>query len=195
MRFIAFIACLTALVFMAGCAASGTSVHYVDPHKTDTLTADFGSTDLHMISKSMIASLVASPVLEGRPILFIDVVRNKTHEHIDTKAITNTIRTELLHAGKVRVTGRSDIESRLMKEQEFQQTDMADSQTVVKMGKIAGANYILSGEITSIVKKAGRQQDIWFKITLNLTDVQSGLIEWADEKEIKKEASRHSFGY
>lgn len=183
------------IVIMTGCASSGTAVRYVDPNKTETLTADFGATDLHMISKSMISSLVMSPVLDGRPVLFVDVVKNKTHEHIDTKAITNTIRTELLRAGKARVTGRSDIESRLLQEQEFQQSDMADPQTVVKMGKIAGANFILSGEITSIVKKSGRKQDIWFKVTLNLSDVQSGLIEWADEKEINKEAVRSAFGY
>jgi len=183
------------IILLSGCASTGTRVEYADPGSVERLTADFGSTDIHMITEKMVGSLLESAVLDGRPIILVDNVRNKTHEHIDTKAITDKIRTTLLKHGKVRVTARSDIPESLLREQEFQNSNLADPDTIVRMGKLAGASYILFGEITSISKSFKGQRDVWFKITLNLTDVQKGLIEWADEKEIRKVANRRSVGW
>jgi uncharacterized protein (TIGR02722 family) len=183
------------LILFFGCASSGTKVRYGDPRAVETVTADFGSTDLHMIAEKMVNSLVMSPVLDGRPVVFVDEVRNKTHEHIDTKAITNKIRTTLLKHGKVKITGRSDIPESILREQDFQRSNLADPKTIAKMGKLAGAKYILHGDITSIVKQSGRVKDVWFKITLNLTNVEDGLIEWADDKEIRKVAKKRSVGW
>ncbi|HDR14337.1 MAG TPA: penicillin-binding protein activator LpoB [Desulfobacteraceae bacterium] len=184
-----------ALMLFFGCASTGTRVQYADPGGVERLTADFGATDLHMIAEKMVGSLVESPILDGRPIILVDNIRNKTHEHIDTKAITDKIRTILLKNGRVRVTARSDIPDSLLKEQEFQSSNLADPDTLVRMGKLAGASYILFGEITSISKSYKGQRDVWFKITMNLTDVERGLIEWADDKEIRKVAKRRSMGW
>ncbi len=185
---------LIVIIGLAGCA-SGTKVRYKDPGGVERVTANFGSTDLHMITESMVESLVMSSVLDGRPVVFVDDVINRTHEHIDTKSITDKIRTTLLKHGKVKITGRSDIPESIMREQDFQRSNLADKNTIVKMGKLAGAKYILHGDITSIVKKSGRTKDVWFKITLNLTNVQDGLIEWADDKEIRKVAKRRGVGW
>ena len=182
------------LVLAVGCASEGTKVRYRDVD-SERLTPDFGATDLHLITEKMVNSLVLSPVLDGQPVVYVDYVRNNTHEHIDTKSITDRIRTVLLKHGKVKITARSDIPDTLLQEQEFQRSELADPSTVVKMGKLAGAKYILFGDITSIEKRAGRKRDIYFKITLNITNVQNGLIEWAEDKEIRKEAIRRYIGW
>ena len=183
------------MLFIVYCASTGTKVRYGDPAAVERLTADFGSTDLHMIVEKMVDSMVTSPVLEGRPVIFVDHVRNSTHEHIDTKSITDKIRTILLRNGKVKITARSDIPDSLLQEQDFQNSNLADPSTIVKMGKLAGARYILFGDISSIEKRSGRKRDVWFKFTLNLTNVQDGLIEWADDKEIRKVATRRTIGW
>ena len=61
-----------------------------------------------------------------------------------------------------------------------------DQETRKPVGKQVGADFLLSGDITSISKERGGTQDTYFKITLNLIDVETGLIAWADEKEIRK---------
>ncbi len=190
------IACLCIFtLFTIGCATSGTNVKYADPGAAETVTANFGSTDLHLITEKMVDSLMKSPVLEGRPVLLVDNVRNNTHEHIDTKSITDKIRTCLLKYGRAKITARSDVPDSILQELDFQNSNLADQKTIVKMGKLAGAKYILFGDITSIVKRAGSKKDVWFKITLNLTNVQDGLIEWADDKEIRKVAKRRSVSW
>ena len=61
-------------------------------------------------------------------------------------------------------------------------------------GRQVGADYFLFGEITSIKKAAGRVQDVYYKFTLNLVNIESGLIEWAEEKEIRKQAKKPLIG-
>ena len=58
------------------------------------------------------------------------------------------------------------------------------------MGKMEGAKYRVEGSITSIVKTAGNIKDVYYKFSLIMTDVESGTIEWADEKEIRKTTKR-----
>mgnify|MGYP001157981020 FL=1 len=71
---------------------------------------------------------------------------------------------------------------------------MVDPNTAKSFGRQVGADYFLYGEIASIRKRSARVEDVYFKITLNLVNIGSGLIEWADEKEIRKQARRPLIG-
>jgi PBP1b-binding outer membrane lipoprotein LpoB len=71
---------------------------------------------------------------------------------------------------------------------------MVDPKTAKSIGKLVGADYFLYGELASIKKSAGRVQDVYFKFTLNLVNIKTGLIEWADEKEIRKQAKKPLLG-
>lgn len=181
------------LIFSAfGCAR----VQYGSPGEIETLTSDFGSTDLQTIAEKMVQSLLISPVLgEGRPVVYVSQVKNKTDEHIDTKSITDKISTAMLKSGKVRFTAASEINQDLINQLEYQaNTGLVDPSTQKQLGKQIGADFIMYGEITSISKQAGRKKDIYYKITFKLADIQTGLIEWADEKEIRKEAQKAFLG-
>jgi len=182
-------ALIPALVVLAVClSACGSKVQYGDPTAVETLTVDFGSTDLQMIAEKMVQSLLSAPIIqEGhRPVLQVTSVRNMTNEHVDTKAITDKIRTTLLNSGKVQFTAVEHREE-VLEELEYQRdSGYVDQETRKTVGRQVGADYLLSGDITSISKERGGTQDIYFKITLNLIDVETGLIAWADEKEIRK---------
>ena len=112
-------------------------------------------------------------------------LRNDTSEHIDTKSITDKIRTSLIKSGKVRFSAL-DMQSDLMGQYKLQGT-MADTATAKTAGKQTGAKYILGGNISSIVKQNGRVKDVYYKITLQATDIESAVIVWADDVEIRKD--------
>jgi len=178
----------TLVVLVICLSACGSKVQYGDPTAVETLTVDFGSTDLQMIAEKMVQSLLSSPVIqEGhRPVFQVISVKNMTNEHLDTKAITDKIRTTLLNSGKVQFTA---VEHRqeVLEELEYQRdSGHVDQETRKTVGRQVGADFLLSGDITSINKERGGTQDVYFKITLNLIDVETGLIAWADEKEIRK---------
>jgi uncharacterized protein (TIGR02722 family) len=179
--------CLWVVLAVSLCAC-GSKVQYGDATAVETLTVDFGSTDLQMIAEKMVQSLLSAPVIqEGHlPVLQVSTVKNTTREHIDTKAITDKIRTTLLNSGKVRFTA-AELRQEVLQELEYQrQSGYVDPETRKPVGKQVGADFILTGDITSIAKQKDDTRDVYYKITLNLVDLETGLIAWADEKEIRK---------
>lgn len=187
---------LMAVFFFAGCA-SAPQVSYGNPEQVETVTSDFGSTDLQMIAEKMVNSLLASPVLSSgaRPVFYVHRVRNMTDEHIDTRSITDKMRVTLLKSGRVRFSAVSEVNDEILKQLEYQsRSGVVDPATARSAGSQVGADYFMFGEISSIRKAAGRVEDVYFKFTLNLVNIKTGLIEWADEKEIRKEAKRPLMG-
>ena len=129
---------LTGALLLGGC--SSTTVSYGDPTETETVTVDYGSSDLQAIADKMADSMLASPATSeitagGRPVMFMDSIRNKTSEHIDTEAITDTIRTKLLRSGKFRFVDMSKVAA-VKQQLEYQQgSGMVDPATMVRLGK------------------------------------------------------------
>jgi PBP1b-binding outer membrane lipoprotein LpoB len=62
------------------------------------------------------------------------------------------------------------------------------------MGKQYGAEYLLTANISEISQSRGRVQDVYYKFTMSLKNMKTGLIDWSDEKEIRKVAKRGVFG-
>ena len=85
---------LAALVLAGGCAQEKT--RYGDAKGVETLTNQYGSTDLQMMAESMARSMLQAPVIASSnlPVVTVQEVRNKTSEYIDTRAITDSIRAE-----------------------------------------------------------------------------------------------------
>lgn len=166
-------------------------VSYGDSKAAETVTNEFGSTDLQMISEKMVGSLLENPVLTGRPTLTLSQVRNKTSEYIDTKSIMNSIQTQLVKSGKVRfVRSIDEMQAGVDELQRQNQSGLYKKAGKAKMGNMTAAKYSLEGEIVSIVKQTSSVKDVFYKMTLKLYDVEEGAIEWQDEKEIRKTSRR-----
>lgn len=162
-------------------------VSYGDNKAVETVTNEFGSTDLQMIAEKMVGSLLEDPVLANRPTMTLSTVRNKTSEYIDTKSIMNTIQTALVKSRKVKFTRSNDeMQAGVDELQRQNQSGLYKSQGKAQIGKMSSAKYTLEGEIVSIVKQNTTTKDVFYKMTLKLYDVEDGSIEWQDEKEIRK---------
>jgi len=166
-------------------------VRYGDATEIETTDISFGSTDLQKVASKMTDSLLLSPVVgtltaNTRPIMFIESIKNKTSEHIDTESITDSISTKLLRSGKFRFVDMSRVAA-TRKQLDYQQNSgMVDSNKAMQFGKQVGAQYMLYGNLASIVKSNNDKSDVYYKLTLRLMDLESGLVEWADETEIRK---------
>ncbi|KAA8670132.1 MULTISPECIES: penicillin-binding protein activator LpoB [Vibrio] len=190
------IALLGLAVILGGCS---NKVSYGDAQAVETTTIDFGSTDLQTIAGEMVDSMMASGSVsyitrEQRPIVFVERIKNKTSEHIDTESITDTISTKMLNSGKFRFVDMDRVES-VRDQLNFQNNDeLVNQSSAIQFGKMVGAQYMLYGNLSSIVKKDGSDEDVYYKMTMRLMDLESGLIEWADETEIRKQQSKSLLG-
>lgn len=177
-----------------------TNVRYGDATAVETVNTDFGSTDLQMIAEKMVDDLLASGAVAQisaggkRPILFVDKIKNKTTEHIDTESITDTMSTKLLNSGKFRFVDMTAVNA-VMDQMDYQKNSgLVDEAKAVHMGKQLGAQYMLYGNFSSIVKTSGNTRDVYYKFTMKLTDIESGLVEFQSEKEIRKTKKKSLMG-
>ena len=194
------------LLSLSGCA----SVKYGDATATETVNERFGSTDLQMTAKNMTESLLASPVIgeataaNKRPVMFVERIANKTDEHIDTESVLDSMTTKLLQSGKVRLVDMSRVES-ARAQLKFQNADeLSNPKTAIAFGQMVGAEFMLYGNLSSIYKEAGntgnavdkftKTRDVYYKFTLKLMNLKTGLVEWQDEQEIRKTAKRGLLG-
>ena len=190
------IALLGLAVVLGGCS---NQVSYGDAQAVETTTIDFGSTDLQTIAAEMIDSMMMSGSVayitqQERPIVFVERIKNKTSEHIDTESITDTISTKMLNSGKFRFVDMGRVES-VREQLNFQNNDeLVNQSNAIEFGKMVGAQYMLYGNLSSIAKSAGSDKDVYYKITMRLMDLETGLIEWADETEIRKQESKSLLG-
>ncbi|EGR2795814.1 penicillin-binding protein activator LpoB [Vibrio navarrensis] len=190
------VALLGLAVVLGGCS---NKVSYGDAQATETTTIDFGSTDLQTIAGQMIDSMmmsgsVAAITRDKRPIVFVERIKNKTSEHIDTESITDTISTKMLNSGKFRFVDMDRVEA-VREQLNFQNNDdLVNQSTAIQFGKMVGAQYMLYGNLSSIVKNNGSDKDVYYKMTMRLMDLETGLIEWADETEIRKQQSKRLLG-
>ncbi|HEV2609439.1 MAG TPA: penicillin-binding protein activator LpoB [Noviherbaspirillum sp.] len=192
-------ALIASSMMLAGCPTTlsqptvkfSRQVSYGDAKAVETVTNEFGSTDLQMIAEKMVGSLLEDPVLANRPTLTLSAVRNKTSEYIDTKSIMNSIQTALVKSRKVRFTRSADeMQAGVDELQRQNQSGLYKSAGRAKVGNMTAAKYSLEGEIVSIVKQSATTKDVFYKMTLKLYDVEEGSIEWQDEKEIRKTSAR-----
>ena len=185
---------LLVLAVVAAAVAGGCSskqVRYGDAKSVETVNMQFGSTDLQVIAEAMTRSLLQAPVVENgsRPIVTVQDVKNKTSEYIDTRAITDSIRAELVKSGRVRFAVDEAAMEQQISELERQQEEYYDKDQTAQIGNMVGAAYRLEGSIISIVKENSDIKDVYYKFNLQLWNVQNGLLEWSDEKDIRKTES------
>ena len=175
---------------LAGCAKDTT--RYGDARSIETVTNTFGSTDLQMMAESMARSMQQAPVIASGnlPIVTVQEVRNKTSEYIDTRSITDSIRAELQKGGRVRFAVDAPGMTQQVDEIKRQQSEYYAKESAVEKGQMVGAQYRMEGNITSIVKEVKNTKDVYYKFNLQLWNIRNGLLEWSDEKEIRKTTTR-----
>ena len=187
------------LLALAGCQTTspttGTSgVSYGDAKAVETVTTDLGSTDIQMISEKMTQNLIQTPeiqtLIKKRQLLMASPVKNKTSEYFDTRLITDTVLTQLQKNGVKYVIEGEDMQNQTDELMRQNQSGLYSKSKSVKMGKMHGAKYRLDGSISSIVKKTSDLKDVYYKMNLRQIEIETGIVEWSDEKEIRKSARR-----
>jgi len=187
---------LAALV--AGCATTP-NVQYGDATSAQALSTDFGSSDLQQIAATMVDSLLTFPPIvevtsQRRPVMTVDRVKNKTMQHIDTEALTDSIRAKLIKSGKFRFIDRTTDQAAIDEVKTQQESGLVNQKSAVQFGQQAGAEFMLTANLAEITQKAGNVKDVYYKFTMNLKNLQTGILEWSDEKEIRKVGKRSTFG-
>lgn len=170
---------------------------YDDVNKENLLNDQWSETDMQVVVKAMVDSLVQHPAVAGAkkmPVVIVTNLQNKTSEHIDTESIMDMVRVELTNSGKVAFVdkqARGDISN----EYDYQNSGTVSGETKKSPGGQIGADYIINGRLDSIVQEVGKDKSVFYKITLNMTNLKTSIITWTNHKQIRKTFKKKSVGF
>ena len=169
---------------------------YDDPQKENLMNDQWSETDMQKTVETMVASMVAHPSIAGSrkpPILMVTNLQNKTSEHIDTQSIMDMVRVELTNSGKVAFVDK-EARQDIADEYNYQNSGMVGEETKKGPGGQVGADFIVNGRMDSIVQEVGKEKTVYYKVTLNMTNLKTGVITWTNQKQIRKAYKKKTIG-
>jgi penicillin-binding protein activator len=199
-RFILLSASLAVVLTACSGPRAFTRGTYEDPNEIEMLSDRFNENDLQLIAKRMVGSLkgaprFSQPAQDGRlPVVLVGRLKNKTSEHIDMNSLADKIQTGLAQTGRfalVDTAARQDI----AEEYEYQQSGYVRPDEAKGPGEQVSVDFMLTGELASIVQQVGNDKLVYYKMTVKLNNVRTGVLEWTDEKEIRKKFEKRSVGW
>jgi uncharacterized protein (TIGR02722 family) len=187
-------------VGIMGCAAT---TRDIDPGSGIHYDASYDFSDKKAIVDNLVDSLLTTTQIDtntSKPIVVVYGIANETSEHINTGGVSDDIRLKLMQAGKYRFVNRKQRDN-VNSESSYQQAGFVPVAERIAEGKQLGAEYILAGTLRSIEKQQPRQwrlnkrKLIYYSMNLELTNLESGEITWADNVEIARESSKPIIGW
>ena len=192
---------LGTVVFVNGCGKS-MEVARVDSGKEIALTDKWNDEDSRLVAEEMINDMLSYPWISQfnqrfpgkEPLVTVQRVRNKSHEHIAVDTFVNDIKRAVIRSGKAGFI--ATLEERQDTRAELADQDMnASADTRMEMGEEDGANFALSGTINSIVDQLDNQRVTYYQVDLKLINLQTAREVWNGSKKIKKFMERKSFSF
>lgn len=167
-----------------------------DINRTNLLTDRWSETDMQKAVHDLVQSATGHYAISSAkrpPVVMVTKLQNKTSEHIDTQSVMDMVRVELMRGGRVSFVDKAARED-IAAEYDYQDSGMVNRETQKKKGGQIGADFIINGRLDSIVQQAGRDKTVYYKITLNMTNLKTGIIVWSDYKQIRKLYKKRSVG-
>jgi uncharacterized protein (TIGR02722 family) len=183
--------CCALVIFLISC---GHSVNRVDANTQIDLSGYWNDTDLRLASDSLIKACLETPRISqfdttrGKlPVIIVGTFKNASDEHLDTSILSQRLEASILNSGKAEFVASGDLRKEIRAEREDQQRGYTDDATVAALGKEAGADFIMTGSVKTIVDRYDKTATRSYFITAELTDITTNRRVWIGEyNEIKK---------
>ena len=191
-------AVLIGIIVFSGCSSS-MQVTRVETDTTIDLSGRWNDTDSRMVADEIIADCLNHPWINdhgmstgGKPVVIVGGIRNKSMEHIPVATFITDIERAFINTGKVRTVSSSS-ERGEIREERAAQGEFAAIETIKRMGRELGADYMMTGEINTIEDREGGDQVVFYQTDLTLTNIETNEKIWIGQKKIKKFIGRDKF--
>ena len=188
-------AMLACTILLGGCA-SETKVTRVDSGVVTDLSGRWNDTDSRMVAETMVKEALGSPWLENytrsksrQPVVVVGTILNRSHEHINVQTFVTDLSRELTNSQKVTfVAGKGEREE--IREERREQAVHALEDTQKAPGKEIGADYMLKGNISTILDESEGVKAVYYQVDLEMIDLENNVKSWFGQKKIKKVIER-----
>ncbi|MFA5669852.1 MAG: penicillin-binding protein activator LpoB [Balneolaceae bacterium] len=173
----------------------------IDPGTTTDLSGRWNDTDARLVADKMIGDALTKPWLnqfsrshQQAPVVIVGRVRNETMEHIDSEVFTKEMERAFVNSGSVSVVAsRSERED--VRDERLDQQTFASYETTKKMAQELGADFMMIGNISSIVDETVNRKHvvIFYTINLEFINVETNQKVWIGNEKIKKLIDRKNY--
>ncbi len=187
-------------VFVFGCSSSR-QVSRVSADSVTDVSGDWNDTDSRLVSETMIKDLTAAGWVDNftqdagkKPTVIVGRITNRTYEHIDVTTFVKDLERSLLNDGVVNFVASSGEREQIRDERKDQARE-ASEETQKTPGQESGADFMLIGNISSIVDKEGGEAVKYYQINMELVNIETNQKVWIGEKKIKKIVSQDKYKF
>ncbi len=169
---------------------------YDDVENENLLDDRWSETDMQKIVQDLVAKMVQSRAIKNAkrpPIVMVTRLENQTDEHINTQSIMDMVRVEVSNSGAVEFVDKAARDD-VADEYKYQNSGMVSDETKKSKGGQIGADYIVNGRLTSITKDINKSKTVYYKLTLNMTNLKTNIIKWTGYKELRKKYKKRRLG-
>jgi hypothetical protein len=116
------------------------------------------------------------------PTVAIWPIQNATSQHIDDQlaAILSSVETFLVNSSDVRMVSRES-QQQLIEELRSRQADIYDPATIGRLGRQLGAQYFVTGKVTSVEERFRSTRRVQYALILQVLEVETGRIVFQNE--------------
>lgn len=195
-----FLSALMVVMLITACSPSN-KVTRIDPSTTTDLSGRWNDTDSRLVAEEMISDALTKPWLnqfsrnnQTPPVLILGRVRNGSMEHIDTEVFTKEMERAFVNSGSVSMVANSQEREQIRDERSDQQIN-ASFETTKKMAQELGADFMMIGNISSIVDETVNNKTlaVFYTVNLELINVETNQKVWIGNKKIKKLIERKNY--
>lgn len=198
MKKIALISVVVGILFFNGCT---NQPFYTDNsgiiNQGPTVTMGLSNEDFEIAAEAMINSLLSDPAFKNqnlRKVVAMGRIVNDTALRLDTQKLTRKITQAMRKSGKFILTSAvasgGALDSMSEDIRELRENDEFNQNTIAKKGTLIAPDFSLFGKIRQDnIKLSNGNVKVEYLFLLGLTDLNSGLVYWEDEKTINKAGS------
>ncbi len=181
---------------LTGCVSS--TVERVDFDSQQDLSGYWNDTDARIVSNDLAEQLTDSSWYnkfiqenDRKPVIIIGSIRNNTDEHINTSIISKKLEISLINTGKVLSVANSSERKEIRDERDDQQIN-ASIDSAKNIGNETAADFMLRGDIKTIVDSDGLKSVRTYFVTAELVDIETNTKIWLGENSTIKKVIRYS---
>jgi len=180
-------------------SCSGKSVERIDPDTTVDLSGYWNDTDSRFVSDAMISDVLSATwytdymrAHPDKPTVIVGTIRNQTTEHIPVGTFVGDLERAFVNSQKVRVVATAE-EREEVRDERMDQGTYASDETIKQFGREHGADYMLIGNVSSIIDEKKGDEVRYYQIDMTLVDIETNEKSWIGQHEIKKLVGRSAY--
>ena len=192
-------ALLCTALLLTACAS--VKVERTDEGEAIDLSGYWNDTDSRLVSEEMIQdSMSRSWLTDFRdahgqpPRVIVGTVRNESHEHLNTQTFVKDLERAYVNSGRVRLVASSSERGEIRSERD-DQSRHSSLETAKSHVLERAADFMLQGQINTILDSAGKEQVRFYQVELELLDIESNEKVWIGQKKLKKVVTRSRLGF